>query len=186
MLCGQFFAGGIVAVFAGFVSVPADFRTGGGLRCVLLQIMVQCGQLCIGGIVTTGAGFVSVPALFRAGGGFCFVLHQIMFQRGDCSISGIVAAQAGTGFVSIPALFRAGGGFCCVLLQIMVIWVFFAVFPTTRLTDRFGGAGCCATGTAFGLSCVAVAALAAAGVRAVVVRPPRVPVVTKNAVFRAA
>ena len=154
------------------------------MRFVLLQSMVQCGQLFAGGIVAAGAGFVSIPADFRTGGGFCCVLLQIMFQRGQLFAGGIVAVFAG--FVGVPADFRTGGGFCCVLLQIMVIWVFFAVFPTTRLTDRFGAAGCCATGTAFGLSFVAVAALAAAGVRAVVVRPPRVPVVTENAIFRPA
>ena len=76
---GQLFAGGIVAAGAGFVSIPADFRTGRGFCCVLLQIMVQCGQLLIGGgIVTTGAGFVSVPADFRTAGGFCIVMHQIV------------------------------------------------------------------------------------------------------------
>ena len=76
MLCRQLRIGGIVAAGAGFVSIPADFRTGGSLRFVLLQIMIQCGQLCAGGIVAaeTGAGFVSIPALFRAGGGFCFVV----------------------------------------------------------------------------------------------------------------
>ena len=167
------------------------------------------------------------------------VLHQSMIQRGQFRIGGMVAA--GAGFVGVPADFRTSGGFCCVLHQIMVFWVFFAVFPTTHLTDRFGAAGCCATGTAcsinFGaaraaagvravavnrrplapvvtavvtssaniahsqtgavrvaaaaassLNRVAVAALASAGVRAVagVVRRPPVPVVTENAVFRAA
>ena len=71
--CGQLRIGGIVTTGTGFVSVPALFRTGGGLRCVLLQIML-CRQFHIGGIVAAGAGFVSVPALFRAGGGFCCVL----------------------------------------------------------------------------------------------------------------
>ena len=32
--------GGIVTTGAGFVSIPADFRTGGGFCCVLLQSMV--------------------------------------------------------------------------------------------------------------------------------------------------
>ena len=71
--CGDFSISGIVAAGAGtgVVSIPADFRTGRGFCCVLLQIMVQCGQLLIGGgIVTTGAGFVSVPADFRTAGGF--------------------------------------------------------------------------------------------------------------------
>ena len=44
--------------------------------------------------------------------------------------------------------------------QSMVIEVFFAVFPTTRLTDRFGGAGCSATGTACSINFVAVLAVA--------------------------
>ena len=115
------------------------------------------------------------------------MLHQIMVQCGQHMISGIVAAGAGAAFVSIPAGFRTGGGFCCALLQSMVIWVFFAVFPTTHLTDRFGGAGCCATAAGCCvINCVAVAALAAAGVRAVAVRRPLAPVVTENAVFRAA
>ena len=112
------------------------------------------------------------------------MLLQIMVQRGQLCAGGMVAA--GAGFVGIPADFLTGRGLRFVVHQSMVIGVFFAVFPTTRHTDRFGAAGCCATGTAFGLSFVAVAALAAAGVRAVVVRPPRVPVVTENAVFRAA
>ena len=49
-------------------------------------------------------------------------------------------------------------------------------------TGRIAAAAAC------GLNCVAVAALASAGVRvrAVVVRRPRAPVVTENAVFRAA
>ena len=145
------------------------------------QVMFQCGFFLIGGIVAAGAGagVVSVPALFRTGGGFCFVLHQIMFQRGDCSISGIAATAAGAAFVSIPAGFRTGGGFCCALLQSMIICVSFAVFPTTHLTDRFGAAGCCATGTVCSINFRAV--LAAAGVRvrgAVVDRRPRAPVVT--------
>ena len=200
------------------------------------KIMVQCGQLRIGGIVAVFAGFVSVPALFRAGGGFCCVLLQIMLC-GQLFAGGIAAADAAV--VSVPADFRTGGGFCTEMHQIMVIWFFFAVFPTTHLTDRFGGAGCCATGTACSINfgavvhaaadvcavavrlplapCVTavvtpsasiahsqsvagrvaaaaasslfcVAALASAGVRAVagVVRRPRAPVVTENAVFRAA
>ena len=44
--------------------------------------------------------------------------------------------------------------------QIMVIWVFFAVFHTTRLTDRFGVAGCCATAAACSINFVAVLAVA--------------------------
>ena len=77
--CGQLRIGGVVAAGTGVVSIPADFRTGRGFCCVLLQIMVQCGQLLIGGgIVTTGAGFVSVPADFRTAGGFCIVMHQIV------------------------------------------------------------------------------------------------------------
>ena len=220
--CGQLFAGGIVAAGAGFVSIPADFRTGGSLRCVLLQSMVQCGQLFAGSIVAARAGFVSIPADCRTGRGFCCVLLQIMIQRGQLCAGGIAAAQAGTGIVSpalfcaggglryvthqimvqcgqlfaggiaaadaevvsVPADFRTGGGFCTGMHQSMVIGVFFAVFPTTHLTDRFGGAGCCATGTACGLNFGA--ARAAAGVRAVAVRRPRAPVVTENAVFRAA
>ena len=210
---GQLCAGGIVAAGAGFVSIPADFRTGGGFCCVLLQIMVQRGQLCAGGIVAAGAVFVSIPALFRTGGGFCCVLLQIMIQCGQLCAGGIVAAGAGivspalfcaggglryvthqimvqcgqlfaggmaaadAAVVSVPADFRTSGGFCCVLHQIMVIWVFFAVFPTTRLTDRFGGAGCCAAGTAFGL--MVVAAIAAADVSIHVANGlPRAPVVT--------
>ena len=163
--CGDFLISGIVAAQAGtgVVSVPALFRTGGGLRFVLHQVMVQCGQLCIGGIVTTGAGFVSVPALFRAGGGFCCVLLQIMLC-GQLFAGGIAAADAEV--VSVPADFRTGGGFCRGMHQSMVIWVFFAVFPTTRLTDRFGGAGCFATGTLCSINFAAVVR-AAAGVRAV-------------------
>ena len=157
--CGQLFAGGIVAAGAGFVSIPADFRTGRGLRFVLLQSMVQCGQLFAGSIVAARAGFVSIPADFRTGRGFCCVLLQIMIQRGQLCIGGIVAA--GAGVVSIPADFRTSGGFCCVLHQIMVIWVFFAVFPTTRLTDRFGGAGRCATETACSINFGAVVHAAA-------------------------
>ena len=98
---------------------------------------------------------------------------------GQLYIGGIVAAGAGTGVVSIPADFRTGGGFCIVMHQIMIIWVSFAVFPTTHHADRFGAAGCCATGTVCSINFGAV--LAAAGVRvrgAVVDRRPRAPVVT--------
>ena len=103
------------------------------------------------------------------------MLHQSMIQRGQFRIGGMVAA--GAGFVGVPADFRTSGGFCCVLHQIMVFWVFFAVFPTTHLTDRFGAAGCCATGTACSINFGA--ARAAAGVRAVAVnRRPLAPVVT--------
>ena len=91
------------------------------------------------------------------------VLHQIMLCR-QFHIGGIVTA--GAGFVSVPALFRTGRGFCCVLHQIMVIWVFFAVFRITHLTDRFGAAGCFATGTLCSINFAAVVR-AAAGVRAV-------------------
>ena len=154
---------------------------------MLHQIMVQRGQLFAGSIVAARAGFVSIPADFRTGRGFCCVLLQVMFQCGQLFAGGIVAAEAGAGVVSVPADFRTGGGFCCVLHQIMIIWVSFAVFPTTHLTDRFGAAGCCATGTVCSINFGAV--LAAAGVRvrgAVVDRRPRAPVVTENAVFRAA
>ena len=116
-------------------------------------------------MVAAGTGIVSIPADFRTGRGFCCVLLQIMIQRGQFRVGGMVAA--GAGFVSAPALFRAGRGFCCVLLQIMVIGVFFAVFLTTHLTDRFGAAVCCATGTACSINRVAVAARAAADVCAV-------------------
>ena len=173
--CGQLFAGSIVAARAGFVSIPADCRTGRGFCCVLLQIMIQRGQLCAGGIAAAqaGTGIVS-PALFCAGGGLRYVTHQIMVQCGQLFAGGIAAADAEV--VSVPADFRTGGGFCTGMHQSMVIGVFFAVFPTTHLTDRFGGAGCCATGTACGLNFGA--ARAAAGVRAVAVRRPRAPCVT--------
>ena len=68
----------------------------------------------------------------------------------------------------------------------MVIWVFFAVFRITHLTDRFGGAGCFATGTLCSINFAAVVARASAGVRVVAVRHPLAPVVTENVVFRAA
>ena len=160
---GDFLIGEIVAAPAGNVS-RADFRTGGGFYHVLLQIMVQCGDFLIIGIVAVFAGSVSIPADFLAGGGFCLVVHKSMLC-GQLHIGGIVAA--GAGVVSLPALFRASGGFCFVVHPIMVICVSFAVFPTTHLTDRFGAAGCCAAAAVFGLSSVAVAARAAAGVRAV-------------------
>ena len=88
-----------------------------------------------------------------------YVTHQIMVQCGQLFAGGIAAADAAV--VSVPADFRTSGGFCCVLHQIMVIWVFFAVFPTTRLTDRFGGAGCCATETACSINFGAVVHAAA-------------------------
>ena len=75
---GQLCIGGIVTTGAGFVSVPALFCAGGGLRYVTHQIMVQCGQLFAGGIAAADAEVVNVPADFRTGGGFCCVLHQIM------------------------------------------------------------------------------------------------------------
>ncbi len=126
--CGQLFAGSIVAARAGFVSIPADFRTGGGFCCVLHQIMVQRGQLCAGGIAAAqaGTGIVS-PALFCAGGGLRYVTHQIMVQCGQLFAGGIAAADAEV--VSVPADFRTGGGFCTGMHQSMVIGVFFAVFP---------------------------------------------------------
>ena len=121
---GDFLISGIVAAQAGagFVSIPANFRAGGGLRVMMHQVMFQCGDFLISGIVAAqaGTGFVGVPALFRAGGGLRVMTHQIMVQRGDFLISGIVAAQAGTGFVGVPALFCAGGGLRYVTHQIMV------------------------------------------------------------------
>ena len=161
--CGQLhIGGGIVTTGAGIVSIPANSRTGGGFCCVMPQIML-CRQLRIGGIVAAGAGFVSVPALFRTGRGFCCVLLQIMLC-GQLFAGGIAAADAAV--VSVPADFRTGGGFCTEMHQIMVIWVFFAVFRITHLTDRFGGAGCFATGTLCSINFAAVVR-AAAGVRAV-------------------
>ena len=71
--CGLLRIGGIVTTGAGFVSIPADFRAGGGLRVVIHQIML-CGLLRIGGIVAAGTGFVSIPADFRTGGGLRCVL----------------------------------------------------------------------------------------------------------------
>ena len=163
--CGDFLISGIVAAQAGtgFVSIPANFRAGGGFCFVLLQIMVQRGQLFAGGMVAAGAGFVSIPADFRTGRGFCCVLLQIMLC-GQLFAGGIAAADAAV--VSVPADFRTGGGFCTEMHQIMVIWVFFAVFRITHLTDRFGGAGCFATGTLCSINFAAVVR-AAAGVRAV-------------------
>ena len=158
---GDFLISGIVTAGAGFVSITAGFRTSGVFCFVVHKIMFQCGDFLISGIVAAGAGtgFVGVPPLFRAGGGFCCVLLQIMVQCGQLFAGGIAAADAAV--VSVPADFRAGGGFCCVLHQIMVFWVFFAVFPTTHLTDRFGGAGCCATGTACSINFGAVVHAAA-------------------------
>ena len=108
--------------------------------------------------------------------------HQIMVQRGDFLISGIVAA--GAGVVSIPALFRAGGGLRCVLHQVVTA----VVTPSASFAHSQTVAGRVAAAAASSLNRVAVAALASAGVRvrAVVVRRPIVPVVTENAVFRAA
>ena len=63
-----------------------------------------------------------------------------------------------------------------------------AVFRAAFFTGFALGAGECsgAAAAAFILNCIAVAALASAGVRAVAVRRPRAPVMTENAVFRAA
>ena len=78
---GQLCAGGMVAAGAGFVGIPADFRTGGGFCFVLLQIMVQRGQLLIGGgIVAAGTGVVSIPADSRTGGGLRIVVHKVMTE----------------------------------------------------------------------------------------------------------
>ena len=62
------------------------------------------------------------------------------------------------------------------------------VTPSASFAHSQTVAGRIAAAAACGLNCVAVAALASAGVRvrAVVVRRPRAPVVTENAVFRAA
>ena len=148
--CGQLhIGGGIVTMGAGFVSVPALFRAGGGFCCVMPQIML-CRQLRVGGIVAAGAGFVGIPADFRTGGGFCCVLLQSMVQCGQLFAGGIVAA--GAGFVGIPADFRAGGGFCCVLLQIMVqcgqlfaggIVAADAAVVSVPADFRTGGSFCC-------------------------------------------
>ena len=78
----------MVAAGTGFVGVPADFRTGGGFCCVLLQIMIQRGLLRIGGVVAAGAGVVGAPALFRTGGSFCCVLHQVVTAVVTPSASG--------------------------------------------------------------------------------------------------
>ena len=118
--------------------------------------MIQCGQHQIFEIAAAPAGNGS-KADFLTGGGFCLVVHKIMLC-GQFFAGGIAAADAEV--VSVPAGFRTGGGFCIGMHQSMVIWVFFAVFPTTRLTDRFGGAGCCATGTACSINFVAVLAVA--------------------------
>ena len=101
---GQLFAGSIVAARAGFVSIPADFRTGRGFCCVLLQVMFQCGQLFAGGIVAAeaGAGVVSVPADFRTGGGFCCVLHQVVTAVVTPSASG-AHSRTGAGRVAAAA-----------------------------------------------------------------------------------
>ena len=157
---GDFLISGIVAAGAGVVSIPALFRAGGGLRVMMHQVMVQHGQLCAGGIVAAGAGAGIVsPALFCAGGGLRYVTHQIMVQCGQLFAGGIAAADAEV--VSVPADFRTGGGFCIGMHQSMVIGVFFAVFPTTRLTDRFGAAGCCAAETACSINFGAVVHAAA-------------------------
>ena len=181
---GQLFAGGIVAAEAGagFVSIPADFRAGGGFCCVLHQIMVQCGLLHIGGIVTAGAGFVSVPALFRTGRGLRFVLLQSMVQCGQLFAGGIAAADAAV--VSVPADFRTSGGFCCVLHQVVTA----VVTPSASFARSLRGAGRAAVAAAGCVLffCVTVGVRAYAGVRAVAVRRPRAPCVTGDVVFRAA
>ena len=159
---GQHQTGEIVAAGAGNVR-PALSRTGGGCYHALPQIMFQRGQHRSVVIVAAGALNVS-PARFRTGGGCYHGLPQIMVQCGQLFAGGIVTTRAG--IVSIPADFRTAGGFCIVMHQIMIIWVFFAVFPTTHLTDRFGGAGCCAAETACSINFGAVVH-AAADVRAV-------------------
>ena len=178
---GQLFAGSIVAAGAGFVSIPADFRTGGSLRFVLLQSMVQCGLLRIGGIVAAGAGFVSVPALFRTGRGFCCVLLQIMLC-GQFFAGGIVAVFAAV--VSVPADFRTGGSFCCVLHQVVTAVVTPSASGARSRPDA-GRAAVAAAGYVL-FFCVAVGVRASAGVRAVAVRLPLAPCVTGDVVFRAA
>ena len=180
--CGQLFAGGIVAAGAGFVSIPAGFRTGRSFCCVLLQSMVQCGQLFAGGIVAAGAGFVSIPADFRTGGSLRFVLLQSMVQCGQLFAGGIVAA--GAGFVSIPADFRTGGSFCCVLHQVVTAVVTPSASGARSRPDA-GRAAVAAAGYVL-FFCVAVGVRASAGVRAVAVRLPLAPCVTGDVVFRAA
>ena len=150
---------------------------------MLHQIMVQRGQLFAGSIVAARAGFVSIPADFRTGRGFCCVLLQVMFQCGQLFAGGIVAAEAGAGVVSVPADFRTGGGFCCVLHQVVTA----VVTPSANIAHSQTGAVRVAAAAASSLFCVAARASAGVrAVRAVVVRRPRAPVVTENAVFRAA
>ena len=74
--------------------------------------------------------------------------------------------------------------FCCVLHQVVTA----VVTPSASIAHSQSVAGRVAAAAASSLFCVAVAALASAGVRAVagVVRRPRAPVVTENVVFRVA
>ena len=195
--CGLLRIGGMVTTGTGFVSVPALFRTGGGFCCVLHQIML-CGQLFAGGIAAADAAVVSVPADFRTGGGFCSVAHQVVtavvtpFASGALSLRGAgraTVAAAECGLIVVAAI-------ASVAVHIHVdngrprapVVTENAVFRAAFFTGFALGAGerSGAAAAAFILNCVAVAALAAAGVRAVAVRRPRAPVVTENAIFRPA
>ena len=145
-------------------------------------MVLQCRQLHIIGIVAAGTGFVSIPADFLTGGGFCLVVHKIMFQCGDFSISGIVAAGAGAGVVSLPADLRTGGGFRFVMHQVVTA----VVLPSASGALSLRGAGRATVAAAvFGLSAVAAIADFEVHIHVANGLPP-VPVVTENAVFRAA
>ena len=159
--CRDLHIGGVAAVAAGVVGVPANFRAGGRLGFMVRQSVTGCRGLRMGsGIAAVAAGIIGAPAHFRAGRSLGFMVRQRMTGCRDLHIGGVAAVAAS--IVSVPADFRAGGCFGFMVRQSVVIRVCFAVFRTALRTDRFGAAACCAAAAAH---CLRMAPIVAAGVR---------------------
>ena len=114
---GDFYIGGVIAVFAGIVGIPADFGTGGRLCIVMDEIVSRRFDFHVGGVIAVFAGIVGVPADFGAGGRFGIMMDEIVTRRFDFYIAGIIAVFAG--IVGVPADFGAGGRFGFVTDEIM-------------------------------------------------------------------
>ena len=112
----EFFIRGITTTFpfAGYVRVPAFFRTGYGFTFMRFFIVTERRDFHASGVSTifSFTCFMRIPAVFRASGFFCFVGFYVMRKRVYIFRIGCrFANRASEGFYAFFRTGRLSGNF---------------------------------------------------------------------------
>ncbi len=115
--CRDFLVGGVIALAANIVSLPANFRTGRRLRLKVYQVVSF--RLAMAGVpfayAAMGTAVISLP------------LPPIVVKRRDFLVGGVIAPL--TGIIIFPANLCTGRCLCPMALQVVTLRLAMAGIP---------------------------------------------------------